>query len=1309
LALIAQSAQAGTATYDFTTDPTTGANPLTINQTGFTDINGTSVYWKDAGGNPGGFLGVCWPLGSSTTIARFPDIDNGQLVSSFTLETDLRIGNPQQNERPADGFSINFARDTDPVLTTDPPTAAQFATSGAVETGTSTGLAILFDTWAGNALPDGADIEGIIVRVDNRTVLRQAMPVRNGVCDDATSLQTGPRDLPYWENARNNLGFPGDPTAAFEPASWAGLCWQRLRVELDDTSKLTVTWKGQVILDHYQTTFFPSPGAIVLAGRTGGADEHTHFDNLTLTTVAAPADIEPPTMPGNLRANVIGAYRVVLEWDASTDNNFRVAYDLEINGTVNPSSYVLTVNDIRGLTASTPYSFRVRARDLAGNVSAWTAPLAVTTVASVPDPAFAGAKVYSDGETGLGTAVSALLGNPIYPDSPTSIRALNGMVMSYGEPAFGDTYGDNLGVRIAGTVTPAVTGEYNFFVRSDDASELYLNAFGAAIPVADGVSYIATETGCCEAFKEQTDPVTDQPYETTTTPIQLTAGQSYGILFLVKEGGGGDWGQVAWRRVGDTTAASALPPIGAPYFASDTVPQSDPVGAVVNITQQPQSAVRGANESVTFTVAAQTSSPYTTTTSYQWYKNGVAVPATGTTYTIPVVPLSDNGAVITVRVAVPGLSVTSDPATLTVNPDVTRPTVDISGIHGTADLTHVNVRFTEPVTDPTALSPANYAMQPTLAVTGVTRVDQFTVQLTTAAQTPATKYTLTVNNVADNAGNTAANAMADWYSWVVVGTVGPVTVEIYDGAGGATAGAITGTAVAALTSYAGYPASPDVTATINAFNTRLVYADDTHENYGGRMTGVITPTETGSYRFFTYSDDASEVWLNKTGTSEAGLEKIAEETGCCNPFTEPGTARTSAAIPLTGGQSYLLRGLWKEGGGGDYMYIAWRKEGTPVPAAALLPIPGPFDPWAGAPSVTTQPMGAAVAAGASATFTADANIGLRPVSYQWQRLGPATSWTDIAGATGPSCTIADVDLSKVGGYRCLVSNSVNPAGVGSRVVLLTLANSFVIEAEDFDYNGGQHQAAADVMPYTGFAYDGLSATYDVDYHNDNNDSITYRRGGDIAVAGHGVSMDNVTGNVLSVQRGAWDMVNNYKIGWIGTGDWHNFTRPVPAGTYTAFAALSYDGNGAGQLKAKLSKVTAGVGTPTQTLVDVGLFDQVGSRGWGQNNLVPMKDAGGATAVFDVTDPVTTLRMSHDSGDFDWFMLVPAASQAQPVITGITVGAGGAITVTWTGGGVLEATDSLTTPNWQTVATSSPATLTPPAGSTELYGRIKVGK
>jgi hypothetical protein len=144
-----------------------------------------------------------------------------------------------------------------------------FAIPGAPEGGTTTGLSICFDTWSGNTWPSGeTDIEGIILRVDNVTKAKVSMPVRNGTCTDATSLQTGPY----------NADLAGAPD---------GLCWAPLKVDLAENGEVTVTWKGTVIVNKVQTGFLPSAGRIVLAGRTGGANENTHIDNLKITTIAA--------------------------------------------------------------------------------------------------------------------------------------------------------------------------------------------------------------------------------------------------------------------------------------------------------------------------------------------------------------------------------------------------------------------------------------------------------------------------------------------------------------------------------------------------------------------------------------------------------------------------------------------------------------------------------------------------------------------------------------------------------------------------------------------------------------------------------------------------------------------------------------------------------------------------------------------------------------------------------------------------------------------------------------------------------------
>ena len=148
------------------------------------------------------------------------------------------------------------------------------ATGGAAETGTQTGIVVSFDTWGGNSLPDGPDIEGIIVRVDNKTVGRFSMPARHGAVDDITSLQTGP--IGGSDAAPD--GERGDPSI---------LDWAPLEVDLDDVGVLNVTYKNSKLIDDFNTGFYPSPGQIILMGRTGGANEVHHVDNLTLKTELA--------------------------------------------------------------------------------------------------------------------------------------------------------------------------------------------------------------------------------------------------------------------------------------------------------------------------------------------------------------------------------------------------------------------------------------------------------------------------------------------------------------------------------------------------------------------------------------------------------------------------------------------------------------------------------------------------------------------------------------------------------------------------------------------------------------------------------------------------------------------------------------------------------------------------------------------------------------------------------------------------------------------------------------------------------------
>jgi hypothetical protein len=142
-----------------------------------------------------------------------------------------------------------------------------------------------------------------------------------------------------------------------------------------------------------------------------------------------------------------------------------------------------------------------------------------------------------------------------YPNSPDVSGYLQDGVQ------FNDL-GDNYMARLTGVLIPKVTGSYNFFVRSDDASALYINRTGPGIPDAKTATKDAQEQDCCDAFAEiGADDNGDGTFPTSAA-ISLVAGQQYGFLYLVKEGGGGDNGYVAMRLAGTTTpAASALRPI----------------------------------------------------------------------------------------------------------------------------------------------------------------------------------------------------------------------------------------------------------------------------------------------------------------------------------------------------------------------------------------------------------------------------------------------------------------------------------------------------------------------------------------------------------------------------------------------------------------------------------------------------------------------------------------------------------------------------------------------------------------------------
>src|SRR5258708_21886297 len=88
------------------------------------------------------------------------------------------------------------------------------------------------------------------------------------------------------------------------------------------------------------------------------------------------SDITPPTAHGNLRAGSITSTSIQMNWDPSTDDVGVTAYDIYVNGNKVSSLGNVNTFTVFGLVNGKTYTFAVKARDFAGNISPFSNQLA---------------------------------------------------------------------------------------------------------------------------------------------------------------------------------------------------------------------------------------------------------------------------------------------------------------------------------------------------------------------------------------------------------------------------------------------------------------------------------------------------------------------------------------------------------------------------------------------------------------------------------------------------------------------------------------------------------------------------------------------------------------------------------------------------------------------------------------------------------------------------------------------------------------------------------------------------------------------
>jgi hypothetical protein len=572
-----------------------------------------------------------------------------------------------------------------------------------------------------------------------------------------------------------------------------------------------------------------------------------------------------------------------------------------------------------------------------------------------------------------GTAVADLTASAGFPGSPSRVFYMPSFDT---RTVYRDDSHDNYGGRLSGFVTATESGEYEFFLRSDDASQLFISPDENPA----NLQLIAEETTFGGPFEETGAPETSQT-------IGLVAGQRCAIQVLYKEGTGGDYAQVAWRKVGDTTPAAQLTPIPI-AFLSTLIP---PRGSIV-VTRQPSGTNSVENEFITLNVEfTATNVPAVV----QWQRDGTNVAGlVGSTVRLGPLTVADSGRYRAV-ISTPGAVTNSLEATVTVDGDLKPPT--IRSVVGNDTFDMLTVEFSEAVFTTSSSEPLNYSLSGGLTVSAVTVISPTVVRLTTSAQTPATSYTLTIAGIMDTAFNTSTTGTSRVLT-TLDRVAGGLKFDVWLG--------ITGTAVSSLLADPRYPASPDILAYIREFSSRPVFPDAASRNdYGGRLSGWIVPPETAEYQFFIRSDDNSQLSLS-IDDNPANATVIASESGCCGPFEEPGAPETSVPISLTEGNRYYIEAIWKEGGGGDYCDVAWRKVGDPAPAISLPFIPGTLLETYAPP----------------ATFSAPTVAISNPLNGSIAEPGEPVALAAIASVASPK-TIVKVDFLEQGRVIGTVSNS----------------------------------------------------------------------------------------------------------------------------------------------------------------------------------------------------------------------------------------------------------------------------------------------
>lgn len=258
-----------------------------------------------------------------------------------------------------------------------------------------------------------------------------------------------------------------------------------------------------------------------------------------------PVDVQAPSIPSNLQVVSSGPTYVILDWDNSTDDNAVIFYDVYVNGLLTSTSPTAKIT-VNGLSTGTQYSFSIKARDQAGNVSALS-----KAVSCNPKSINSGLQYrYYEGNwnslpnfnelTPLATGFSKNIDLGVRPAGVT----------------------DDFGFVWEGKINIPVPGIYIFETLSDDGSKVYFNNFyePSAIPAVNN-----------DGIHGAWAPVLGS--------VNIAAAGQYPIAFTYFENNGGESMQIYWTGPEGSGIPRQLIPDSA--FTANYAPLLDTIAPTV--------------------------------------------------------------------------------------------------------------------------------------------------------------------------------------------------------------------------------------------------------------------------------------------------------------------------------------------------------------------------------------------------------------------------------------------------------------------------------------------------------------------------------------------------------------------------------------------------------------------------------------------------------------------------------------------------------------------------------------------------------